>query len=210
MAQGFSPLQIAVGIERNDRIDPTMDSSKTFCRESGFMTSTYPKERYSLVDIDGRLQYIVELATALGIEPSTLTSHILTPLKLQLNNKIKNASSAKRQRLLECLFPYSVLKDYSRIVTYLLENENDIPESIMDILLHDASYKSFLIPSIKAKIYKKRNDYFQADLKNLFASQPTGISVETSVISKYRWSDPDKIASLFFSTGYALVVRVIR
>ena len=138
------------------------------------MTSTHPKERYSLVDIDNRLQDIPELATALGIEPSTLISHILTALKLQLNNKIKNASSAKRQRLLEYLFPYSVLKDYSPIV---------------------------LIPSIKAKIYKKRNDYFQADLKNLFASQPSGISVETSVFNKYKLSNSTKIAPLFFSTG---------
>ena len=165
------------------------------------MTSTHSKERYSLVDIDDRLQYIPELATALGIEPSTLTSHILTALKLQLNNKIKNASSAKRQRLLEYLFPYSVLKDYSPIVTYLLENEDDIPEFIMNTLLHDPAYESFLIPSIKAKIYKKRNDYFQADLKNLLASQPTGISVETSVLSKYKWSDAKRISPLFFPTG---------
>lgn len=178
-----------------------MDFDTTFCCASGFMPSTHPKERYSLVDIDDRLQDIPELATALGIEPSTLISHILTALKLQLNNKIKNASSAKRQRLLEYLFPYSVIKDYSPIVTYLLENENDIPESIMDILLHNPSYESFLIPSIKAKIYKKRNDYFQADLKNLFASQPSGISVETSVFNKYKWSNPGKIAPLFFSTG---------
>ena len=166
--------------------------------KDGSLNRPETKERYSLVDIDDRLQYVPELSSALGVNPSTLLSHILTALKSQLNNEIRKTSATKRRRLLEYLFPYVVLEDYSPSVVYMLEKEEDIPEVVMNKLLHDKSYEQFLTPIIKAKIYLKRDDYFQSDFQALFSSQPSGISVKSSVLNKYRFSNEDTLLSQFF------------
>ena len=102
------------------------------------------KLRYSLKDIDNRLQYVSELAEALGADPSQIITHLLTSLKLKLNSEIKKTSPAKRQCLLEYLFPYAILDDYSPLVSYLLEHEDDIPEIVMEKLLHDSTGASCL------------------------------------------------------------------
>ena len=77
-------------------------------------------QRYTLEDIDDRLEDFSEFAKVLGIDSKVIISHILTSLKLKLNNEVKKTTSMKRQRLLEYMFPYAVLQDYSPLVSYLL------------------------------------------------------------------------------------------
>ena len=60
------------------------------------------------------------------MDVDSMMLHILTALKVKLNYEVKKTSAAKRQRLLEYLFPYAVLDDYSPLVRFLLENENEM------------------------------------------------------------------------------------
>ena len=69
------------------------------------------------------------------MDVDSMMLHILTALKVKLNYEVKKTSAAKRQRLLEYLFPYAVLDDYSPLVRFLLENENDIPDVVIQKLL---------------------------------------------------------------------------
>ena len=165
------------------------------CREHG-------KLRYSLKDIDNRLQYISELAEALGVDPSQIIIHILTSLKLKLNSEIKKTSPAKRQCLLEYLFPYAILDDYSPLVSYLLEHEDDIPEIVMEKLLHDSTYSSFLTPLIKANIYKKRRDYFDEDVNKVIKELSTHVDPQASVLERCPNSDKMLFNSLFLENMY--------
>ena len=165
------------------------------CREHG-------KLRYSLTDIDKRLQYVSELAEALGVDPSQIIIHILTSLKLKLNSEIKKTSPAKRQCLLEYLFPYAILDDYSPLVSYLLEHEDNIPEIVMEKLLHDSTYSSFLTPLIKANIYKKRRDYFDEDVNRVIKEQASQINPQASVLERCPNSDKSLFYSLFLENMY--------
>lgn len=165
------------------------------CREHG-------KLRYSLKDIDNRLQYISELAEALGVDPSQIIIHILTSLKLKLNSEIKKTSPAKRQCLLEYLFPYAILDDYSPLVSYLLEHEDDIPEIVMEKLLHDSTYSSFLTPLIKVNIYKKRRDYFDEDVNKVIKELSTHVDPQASVLERCPNSDKMLFNSLFLENMY--------
>lgn len=165
------------------------------CREHG-------KLRYSLKDIDNRLQYVSELAEALGVDPSQIIIHILTSLKLKLNSEIKKTSPAKRQCLLEYLFPYAILDDYSPLVSYLLEHEDDIPEIVMEKLLHDSTYSSFLTPLIKANIYKKRRDYFDEDVNKVIKELSTHVDPQASVLERCPNSDKMLFNSLFLENMY--------
>ena len=72
----------------------------------------------------------------------------------------------------------------------------------MNKLLHDKSYEQYLTPIIKAKIYLKRDDYFQSDFQALFSSQPGGISVKSSVLNKYRFANEDTLLSQFFPSEF--------
>ena len=165
------------------------------CREHG-------KLRYSLKDIDNRLQYVSELAEALGVDPSQIIIHILTSLKLKLNSEIKKTSPAKRQCLLEYLFPYAILDDYSPLVSYLLEHEDDIPEIVMEKLLHDSTYSSFLTPLIKVNIYKKRRDYFDEDVNKVIIELSTHVDPQASVLERCPNSDKMLFNSLFLENMY--------
>lgn len=165
------------------------------CREHG-------KLRYSLKDIDNRLQYVSELAEALGVDPSQIIIHILTSLKLKLNSEIKKTSPAKRQCLLEYLFPYAILDDYSPLVSYLLEHEDDIPEIVMEKLLHDSTYSGFLTPLIKANIYKKRRDYFDEDVNKVIKELSTHVDPQASVLERCPNSDKMLFNSLFLENMY--------
>ena len=165
------------------------------CREHG-------KLRYSLKDIDNRLQYVSELAEALGVDPSQIIIHILTSLKLKLNSEIKKTSPAKRQCLLEYLFPYAILDDYSPLVSYLLEHEDDIPEIVMEKLLHDSTYSSFLTPLIKANIYKKKRDYFDEYVNKEIKELSTHVDPQASVLERCPNSDKMLFNSLFLENMY--------
>ena len=165
------------------------------CREHG-------KLRYSLKDIDNRLQYVSELAEALGVDPSQIIIHILTSLKLKLNSEIKKTSPAKRQCLLEYLFPYAIIDDYSPLVSYLLEHEDDIPEIVMEKLLHDSTYSSFLTPLIKVNIYKKRRDYFDEDVNKVIKELSTHVDPQASVLERCPNSDKMLFNSLFLENMY--------
>lgn len=165
------------------------------CREHG-------KLRFSLKDIDNRLQYVSELAEALGVDPSQIIIHILTSLKLKLNSEIKKTSPAKRQCLLEYLFPYAILDDYSPLVSYLLEHEDDIPEIVMEKLLHDSTYSSFLTPLIKVNIYKKRRDYFDEDVNKVIKELSTHVDPQASVLERCPNSDKMLFNSLFLENMY--------
>lgn len=152
------------------------------------------EQRYSLEDIDERLEHFPEFAKALGMDPQFVMSRLLTSLKLKLNNEVKITSAAKRQRLLEYLFPYAVLPDYSPLVTYLLEKEEDIPQVVVDKLLHDATYKEYLTPQIKVNIYKREPAYFEHDVESALNALPFKNPSMASVSSKCCCFDKVKLA----------------
>lgn len=176
-------------------------------RESFFMllwliSRVSTRQRFSLVDIDSRLQYISELAEALGVDTNKIIRDILASLKLTLNSEVKNTSSEKRQRLLEYLFPYAVLDDYSALVSYLLEHEDHIPDIVMEKLLNDSTYSVFLTPSIKVNIYKTERSYFDKDVKKEIEQLSSSISPEASVIDRCPNSDKMSFSSLILENVY--------
>lgn len=173
------------------------------------MCSVEPKQRFSLTDIDSRLEYITELAEALGVDPNKIISDILTSLKLKLNSEIKKISSTKRQYLLEYLFPYAVLDDYAPLVSYLLEHEDNIPEVVMEKLLHDATYSVFLTPSVKVNIYKNRRDYFMEDVEKEIDSLSNNMSPFATVIDRCPNGDKSYIQSIFLENMYGIENSII-
>lgn len=160
------------------------------------------RQRFSLMDIDSRLQYISELAEALGVDTNKIIKDILASLKLTLNSEVKKTSSEKRQRLLEYLFPYAVLDDYSALVSYLLEHEDNIPDIVMDKLLHDSTYSVFLTPSIKVNIYKKERSYFDNDVEKVIEQLSSSISPEASILDRCPNSDKMSFSSLILENAY--------
>lgn len=177
-----------------------MSLSNSFLSSFLVICRVSTKQRFSLTDIDGRLQYISEFAEALGVDPNKIISDILTSLKLKLNSEVKKTSSAKRQRLLEYLFPYAVLDDYSPLVSYLLEHEDNIPDIVMEKLLHDATYSVFLTPSIKVNIYKKRKDYFNEDVHKAIDTISNNIHPGASCFDRCPNNDKGLFQSILLET----------
>ena len=164
-------------------------------------------QRYTLEDIDDRLEDFSEFAKVLGIDSKVIISHILTSLKLKLNNEVKKTTSMKRHRLLEYMFPYAVLQDYSPLVSYLLEKEESIPEVVIDKLLHDPTYKEYLTPSIKVKIYKREPLYFEGDVESALNSLPTKVSRITSIANKCCCFHKSKLLECITETEFDVVFR---
>ena len=165
------------------------------------------EQRYSLEDIDERLENFSEFAKALGMDPQFVMSRLLTSLKLKLNNEVKITSSAKRQRLLEYLFPYAVLPDYSPLVTYLLEKEEDIPQVVVDKLLHDATYKEYLTPQIKMNIYKREPSYFDHDVESAINALSFSRSSLSNASSKCCCFDKAKLTECLKDSEWAWLLR---
>ena len=156
--------------------------------------------RYSISDIDKRLENISELAEALGVDTNKIISDILLSLKQKLNITVKNTSEEMNQYLLEYVFPYAVLKDYSPLVKYLLEQTVTIPEIVMEKLLHDPSYSEFLTPSTKANIYNTKIDYFAEDIQKILDSNENTFSSQITI--KDRCANSDVINSIGFDSIY--------
>ena len=155
------------------------------------------RHHYSLVDIDPNLEHIPELAESLGVGANSIMLHILTALKLKLNYEVKKTSPEKRQRLLEYLFPYAVLDDYSPLVRYLLEKEEHIPEVVVEKLLHEKQYAQFLTPSIKVNIYKQYREYFAEAVRDILKNKPITTYSMDSVFDRCAMDGSDKCRQFY-------------
>ena len=126
------------------------------------------------------------------MDVDSMMLHILTALKVKLNYEVKKTSAAKRQRLLEYLFPYAVLDDYSPLVRFLLENENDIPDVVIQKLLHEDKYAQFLTPSIKVNIYRQHREHFEEEVKRILSTKPLSTYSMDSVFDRCAMDGNDK------------------
>ena len=130
------------------------------------------------------MEHIPELANSLNVDLQSVMEKLLLALKLTLNEEVKNASSEKRRLLLEYLFPYAVLNDYSELVRFLMKGETNIPEAVVyKLMTEPEKYKGFLTPIILSNIYKQYRFYLDENVQKVVSSyvhQPSSFNVVAS------------------------------
>lgn len=133
------------------------------------------------MNIDPSLEHIPQLAEALDVDLSSVMGKLLTTLKMELNQEVKNASPEKQQLLLEYLFPYAVLDGYSELVTFLLKMDAKIPEVVVEKLLNEPNkYEKFLTPPTLMNIYRQHDVYFEDSVcKSVHSKPQKSLSFET-------------------------------
>ena len=149
------------------------------------MCRSQKRQRFSIVDIDPTMEHIPELAESLNVDLQSVMEKLLLALKLTLNEEVKNASSEKRRLLLEYLFPYAVLNDYSELVRFLMKGETNIPEAVVyKLMAEPEKYKGFLTPVIVSNIYKQYRFYLDESVQKAVSSyvhQPSSFGVVASL-----------------------------
>ena len=148
------------------------------------MCRSLKRQHISIVDIDPTMEHIPELAESLNVDLQSVMEKLLLALKLTLNEEVKNASPEKRRLLLEYLFPYAVLSDYSDLVRFLMKGETNIPEAVVHKLMTEQEkYKEFLTPVILSNIYKQYSIYLDESVQKVISSyihQPSSFGMVAS------------------------------